>query len=365
MKNPFLIFLLILSASQTQSITASLMLVQYEPFVFKLNFSEALPQPAFQLLLNNLYPLDYTFLTTDQTTNTYFFQALPFQLPPGESLENYQIIFNSPVKIGEGRLDIGNYMLTADKVNVEIEFSQTLGLFAVFAGYIMINFTVLGLALMEFLQVYCLLMFRNEAKTNLYHEISKDLLLLNPVLNDGTYPTPSTLPAILLVPFTVVFMVGVIGFIVKRCAKKNDSIMQKIIYETLVYNVFVTVSTVFLFPLLYNSIQFYQLTKSGAIDSSSLLAKWAAFTSYIGIVATVSILYLFIYVINPKCGETNTSWKKYLKTQQYHNFRKLHEVLLWEPWFKRNKNIIIIFKRLLIGALFFWGDGFEVMVFLL
>jgi hypothetical protein len=65
------------------------------------------------------------------------------------------------MKIGGGRLGVGYFMITASKVNVEVDYSQTLGLLAVLSAYIMINFTVLGLTLMEFLQVYCLLMFRN------------------------------------------------------------------------------------------------------------------------------------------------------------------------------------------------------------
>jgi hypothetical protein len=102
----------------------------------------------------------------------------------------------------------------------------------------------------------------------------------------------------------VIFLVGLIGYLVKICAKKTDSIIQKIIYETLVYNVFVTVSTVFLLPLFYNSIQFYELCKTGVIDPSSAIAKWGSFTSYISIVATLAIVYLFLYIINPKYNET-------------------------------------------------------------
>jgi hypothetical protein len=105
-----------------------------------------------------------------------------------------------------------------------------LGLLAILAAYIMINFTFLGLALIEFLQVYCLLMFRNEIKTTLYHEMSRDLLLLNPVLTDGTYFSTSTLAAILLAPIILVLIAGTVGFLVKRCAKKTDSIIQKIAY---------------------------------------------------------------------------------------------------------------------------------------
>lgn len=87
MKNAFLLFLLIVIGTvQSQPITAILTVVQYDPFVFQLKFSEAVTQPAFQLLLNNLYPLNYTFITTDTTADTFYFQVSPFQYPPGENL---------------------------------------------------------------------------------------------------------------------------------------------------------------------------------------------------------------------------------------------------------------------------------------
>lgn len=177
-------------------------------------------------------------------------------------------------------------------------------------------------------------------------------------MEDGTYFSSETLAAILLAPLIIVVIVGSVGFLVKRCARKTDSIMQKIIYETLVYNLFISVSSTFILPLFYNSIQFFSLCRSGDISPTSTLAKWGSLVAYLSIIAALAILYLFLYMINPKIGESEASWKKYLKSHQFQNFRKLHEVVLWDPWYKRNKNLVIIGKRLLIGGLFFWDEGF-------
>lgn len=204
------------------------------------------------------------------------------------------------MKVGGGRLSLACFTLSASKATVEIDYSQTMGLLAVVAAYIMINFTVLGQSLMEFMQVYCLLMFRDKMKTMLYHEISRDLLMLNPVLNDGTYLSTETLAAILLAPPIFVITLGVIGFGVKRLVRKTDSIIQKILYETFVYNLFISVSLAFLMPLFYNSIQFFSLCRVGEIDPASSLGKWGAVVSYFSIITTLVILYLFIYMINPK-----------------------------------------------------------------
>lgn len=86
MKQLLLFLLIAIGTVHCQQITATLTVVQYNPFVFRLHFSEAVTQPAFQLLLNNLYPLNYTFLTTDNTADTFFFQVSSLQYPSGENL---------------------------------------------------------------------------------------------------------------------------------------------------------------------------------------------------------------------------------------------------------------------------------------
>jgi hypothetical protein len=56
MKPKFLLLLLsFVTILAQEPITATLRLVQYNPHVFHLNFSEEVLQPAFQLLLNSLY----------------------------------------------------------------------------------------------------------------------------------------------------------------------------------------------------------------------------------------------------------------------------------------------------------------------
>lgn len=88
-----------------------------------------------------------------------------FSLPASETLESYQLLFNSPLQVGSGRMGVNYFMLTATKVNVEVATSQTFGLLAIIAAYLIIHFTVLGLTLIEFLQVYSLIMFKNLIKT--------------------------------------------------------------------------------------------------------------------------------------------------------------------------------------------------------
>jgi hypothetical protein len=45
------------------AITADLMLVEYEPLVFELRFSENVSKASFQLLYNNLHNITYAYET--------------------------------------------------------------------------------------------------------------------------------------------------------------------------------------------------------------------------------------------------------------------------------------------------------------
>lgn len=47
-------------------------------------------------------------------------------------------------------------------------------------AYLVLNFAVFGSVLIEFLEVYCLIIFRSNMNTDLHIGISKGLMLLNP-----------------------------------------------------------------------------------------------------------------------------------------------------------------------------------------
>ena len=44
-------------------ISADLTLVEYDPLIFELQFSEKVPKTSFQLLYNNIYNITYTYET--------------------------------------------------------------------------------------------------------------------------------------------------------------------------------------------------------------------------------------------------------------------------------------------------------------
>lgn len=166
-------------------------------------------------------------------------------------------------------------------------------------------------------------------------------------------------------PIVIILLIGLSGYFVKQFVRRPKSILNLIFYEGIVYNLFVTIGTVLVLPLFFNAIEFYYLCQQNIISWSSKIGRAGSVVSYLNIIISVFIIYLFIYVLNPKKGENEESWKKYLKSTQFASFRRLHEVLVWSFWYKRNMNVIIILKRIMIAVLFFWDSGFEIMVFLL
>lgn len=67
-----LVVLPLLQLSLGQTVTAKLELVQYDPRVFRLTFSESVDQPEFQLLLNNIYDIPHRFISPDTHADTFF-----------------------------------------------------------------------------------------------------------------------------------------------------------------------------------------------------------------------------------------------------------------------------------------------------
>lgn len=109
----------------------------------------------------------------------------------------------------------------------------------------------------------------------------------------------------LFIPFLIILTLGVIGFIMKRCMTRKRSICMNIIYETFTYNSFVNVSTIFIFNLVFNSIQFITLaTKSAAVLSETTI-KLGYTLIYFNLIMALALYYLMIYILNPKLCESN------------------------------------------------------------
>ena len=108
----------------------------------------------------------------------------------------------------------------------------------------------------------------------------------------------------------------------------------------------------------FNSIQFFSLLGGGTIGKKTLLAGVGSFASYVGLLTSASLVYLFLYVLNPKLKQEVASWKNYQASEEYLNFRRLHDILIQDRWFTRNKNVFVAIKKILIALCFFIEPGF-------
>lgn len=116
-----------------------------------------------------------------------------------------------------------------DKGPIEISFPQAWGIVLLAIAYLVLNFAVFGGVLIEFLEVYCLIIFRSNMNTDLHMTISKGLMLLNPYDDDIT-SDQAYLYISLCGPVSLAILSGAIGFLIKRYVKKMEKIGHKFAY---------------------------------------------------------------------------------------------------------------------------------------
>jgi hypothetical protein len=108
--------LLLLNTLPAQPVSADLQVIQFDPLIFLLTFSEPVDLPPFQLLLNGFNILNITFPPsfTNNTTiaplpsTSYVFTSVN---PYVTILENYSVQFTHPLAVGNGRLQLSDYVV--------------------------------------------------------------------------------------------------------------------------------------------------------------------------------------------------------------------------------------------------------------
>ena len=137
-----------------------------------------------------------------------------------KDIERYRIVFNTPLEIGDGRLSTKYFFTDVEKGPVEISFPQAWGIVLLVAAYLALNFAVFGSVLIEFLEVYCLIIFRSKMNTDLHIEISKGLMLLNP-FDEDIQANQTSLYVCLCGPALLILSFGAFGFLIKRFVSKK------------------------------------------------------------------------------------------------------------------------------------------------
>jgi hypothetical protein len=87
--------------------------------------------------------------------------------------------------------------------------------------------------------------------------------------------------------------------------------------------------------------------------------------AYFNLVTFAAIVYLKFYAINPKCGEGEQSWGRYMMSEQFKDFLCLYERSFLDPWYKRNFALFYSLHNALIVVVYFWSSVFMYLLLLI
>lgn len=204
--------------------------------------------------------------------------------------------------------------------------------------------------------------------TFLYHQLYIGMLLLPPsqILQQQGFNSRTFILVCLSLPLILLFIMGLVGFIVFKCAhSKQRSIFQNIIYQELVFNGFLKGTHIFMFNLLFNSLQFIVYLEENSFTFLQDIKGIGLTLLYFNIVTIVAILYLVLYVLNPRIGQNKENWKQYIKSEQFISFRNLHERVKLENWYRRNYSLFKMLKSIILIGVYFWDNTYQYTVLIL
>jgi hypothetical protein len=134
------------------------------------------------------------------------------------------------MSIGSGNLDLGSYAIKASKGDIRTAISNVYTILVLIIGYLLSNFTLLGNIIIEYSQLYVLLMFKSKMSTTLYQDLSQELLIIPPLDTLKTYPNSTRyMFECLAIPLFLIYFFGAVGYIMKRCIKAERSVGLNII----------------------------------------------------------------------------------------------------------------------------------------
>jgi hypothetical protein len=93
------------------------------------------------LLYNNIYNIPYIIHNPEQVSSDFMIEGNITNIDADSNLQMYDLLFNSPLNVGDGSLNIGCYSLQAAKIPVSVDFPATLGILLLIGAYFFNIFT--------------------------------------------------------------------------------------------------------------------------------------------------------------------------------------------------------------------------------
>jgi hypothetical protein len=109
--------------------------------------------------------------------------------------------------------------------------------------------------------------------------------------------------ACLIVPLSIIWSLALVGYAFKKLSPpaKDRSIFFNIMYEEFTFNAFIKSTRLFLFNLIFNSIQFIVLVNKGYPPITDIYSSGIVLL-YFNLITLLAIIYLKLYILNPKIG---------------------------------------------------------------
>jgi len=233
-------------------IKASMTILKYDPLTFRLTFSQNLTLPVFQILVDS-NNLPYKVITNTTSDNYDIEVTANYQQYDPDNTEAFSLVFNYPLDVGNGQLYISNYIISPPKADLFITMS-TWPVYLIFTLlFICSFFGIIGLSVIDFIQIYILTEIKFHNKTSVVESYSSLFLFDQSQLQND----PKAYLFRLIRPTIILVGLFLFGLVVKFGSKfiKNQFLSKRIV-KFISYNTFLAIWTIVLPSIIYKAFQY-------------------------------------------------------------------------------------------------------------
>lgn len=278
-------------------IKASMSIVNYDPLSFRLTFSENSTLPVFQILVDG-NELPYRVIN-NQTSSVYDIEVTQnYEQYDPENTEAFSLVFNYPLDVGNGQLYISNYILSPAKSDLFITMSTWPVYFIFSLLFISSLFGVIGLFVIDFMQIYILTTMKFYNKTSVLETYIR-LFLFDQLQSDSkSYLFALIRPTVILI---AVFLLG-IGVKFGSRFIKNQFLTKRVV-KFISYNSFLAIWTISLPSVIYKGFQFINDISNNSLELTNNQYTWGVIFTYLNFLNFITYFYVLYFILNPKVKE--------------------------------------------------------------
>ncbi len=172
-------------------------------------------------------------------------------------------------------------------------------------------FSVISLAVIDFIQIYILTEMKFQNKTSLI-ETYRVLFFFDHAeyeTDPKTYLIKLIRPTIILICF---FLLGTIAKFLGRFIK--NTLIRRRIVKAIAYDIFLSAWTIFLPSVIYKAFQFISDIANKTFYLNNTQYIMAIVCTYLNFVNILAYFYVLYFVINPKICQDDESFANYVRS---------------------------------------------------